>query len=307
MGEGILNDFRKLRYAFTVRSFFTFLFGIALLGGNAFLFVVTTIEMFDVAGSWGWLYFGGGLFAFLISCLLIVICTVHFSVSPQVDARGKEGGIFSDKMPFGSKKGRILAIILLVVITLGGGSAALGSYFKTEAKYKAYPQTTATVVSLVGNSSEDGYTPIYEYTVDGKKYRQKGKIKSSGDGAPKVGDTVSIRYNPNNPNDIHIGTESKFMLGFGCFLIFFGLLFIAFGLHNAKKLRTQFLLAFILLGLTACVFTMFLTSTEFQGIIPFFARNYMLHFVLIFTNVGILELINGIVYIGYKKDATYEE
>lgn len=303
IGNAIKEDFYKLKHEFTVRSFFTLLFGLALFAGNAYLFVASTIKMFAADGRVGWLRLGGGLLGFLVSTFLIFILSVHFSVTPQEEAiLDKDGTKFSEKTPFGGKTGgKIVTIILVILLTFGGGGAALGVYFNKEAKYGAYPQTTATVVSVYNNGFDRGYTAVYEYIVDGKTYRTSGDLMGKGEAVPRLGDVVTIRYNPRNPNDIRISTESKFLLGFGSFLIFFGLLVIAIWLYGAKKLKTQFFIAFILLGLTACIFIIYLTSVEFHGLIAFFARNYMLHFVLTFTNVGILELINGIVYLGYKK------
>lgn len=301
MGGGIKEDFRRLRYEFSVRSFFTILFSLALFAGNIYLFVASAIKMFEADGSVGWLHFAGGFLGFLVSCFLIFIITVHFSAAPQERGEEEDSGILS-KAHFGGKKGaRIATVILLVLITFGAGGTALGFYYSNEIKYSGYPQTEATVVSLINNGNDEGYTAVYEYTVDGKTYKTKGELKGSGEAVPRIGDTVSIKYNPDNPKEIYISTESKFLLGFGCFLIFFGLTVIVCDLYTAKLLKPQFLLAFILLGLTACVFLIYLSSMEFHGFIPFFARNFMLHFVLIFTNVGVLELINGIVYIGYKK------
>ncbi|MDE5548472.1 MAG: DUF3592 domain-containing protein [Clostridia bacterium] len=305
IGGGIKEDFRRLKHEFGVRSFFTILFGLALLGGNAYLFVASTIKMFAADGLVGLLRFGGGLLGFLVSCLLIFLVTVHFSVCPQEGVSDKEDkSVFSDKTPFGGKKrGLIATLVLLALITFGGGGTALGVYIAGEVKYNTYPETTATVVSVFQSGFDEnrGYTAVYEYTVDGVTYTVKGELRGSGEAAPRIGDTVSVKYDPLNPEDLRIGTESKFFLGFGCFLIFFGLAVVAAGLYNAKLLKTQFFLAFILLGLTACIFVIYLAAVEFHGLVEFFARNYMLHFVLIFTNVGFLELVNGIVYIGYKK------
>ena len=302
MGGGIKQDFLKLRYEFTVRSFFTILFGVIVLAGNAYLFVASAIKLLEAEkGAGGWLHFAGGLLGFLVSCFLIFIMTVHFSVAPQERGEEEPSGILTNAS-FGGKKGkRIAAVILIVFITLGAGGTALGFYYSKEAKYADYPQIEATVDELIRNGFDKGYTAVYKYTVNDITYKTKGELMSKGEAVPRIGDVVSIKYNPDNPNEIYISTESKFLLGFGCFLIFFGLTVIVCDLYTAKKLKPQFLLAFILLGLTACIFIIYLSSTVFHGLIPFFARNFMLHFVLIFTNVGILELINGIVYIGYKK------
>lgn len=302
MAGGIREDFYRLRHGFTARSFFTLLSGVALLAANAYLFIASTVRMFALHGSIGWLRFAGGLFAFLVSCLLIFLLTVHFSVSSQQDAvENNDGGVFSEKAPFGKRGAQIASLILVLVITFGGGATALAFYISKDAKYSSYPQTSATVVSVINNGFDKGYTAVYEYTADGKTYRTEGETMGSGDAAPRIGDTVTVKYNPNDPNEIHVSTESKFLLAFGCFLVYFGLTVIAIWLYNAKKLRAQFLLAFILLGLTACIFVAYLSSSDFHGLINFFARNYSLHFIMIFTNVGILELINGIVYIGCKN------
>lgn len=303
IGNGIKEDFDKLRHGFTVRSFFTLLFGFALLVVNAYLFVASAIELFGSDGFFGLPYFFVGLIGFLFSCILIFMISVHFSVSPQSSEGAEVSGIMFEKMPSGSQKvKRIAIIILFFLFTFGGGGTALGFYIAGEVKYSSYPQTTATIVSLLNSGNDDEVYAFYEYTVDGITYKTSGELKS-GESAPRIGDTVTIRYNPLNPSNIRINTESKFLLGFGCFLMYCGLMIIVVRLYKAKILNTQFLLAFILLGLSACIFTAFLCTTEFHGLIAFLGRNFVLHFVLIFTNVGILELINGIVYIGYKKRA----
>ena len=293
LGSGIKNDFYKLKHGFTVRSFFTILFGFVLFAGNAYIFVASAIERFASYGVWALLHIGFGLLGFLVSCLLIFLLTLHFSVTPQEDTDVKnDEGIFSDSM---SVKKRIVAFIIVFLMTFGGGGAALGYYISGELKYQSYPETTATVVAVINNVA------FYEYTVDGVTYRANGKLESSGEASPMLGDTVTVKYDPDNPGEIRISTEAKFFLGFGSFLIFFGLTIIVIGLYSAKKLKTQFLLAFILLGLSVCIFLCYLSSMEFTGLVEFFARNFTLHFIMIFTNVGFLELINGIVYIGYKK------
>ncbi|MDE7296726.1 MAG: hypothetical protein K2N84_05615, partial [Clostridia bacterium] len=189
MGNGIKEDFRRLKHEFTVRSFFTILFGLALLGGNAYLFVASTIKMFAADGLIGLLRFGGGLFGFWVSCLLIFLVTVHFSVSPQEGVSDKEDkSVFSEKTPFGGKKrGLIATIVLLAFITFGGGGTALGVYIAGEVKYNAYPETTATIVSVYDNGFDRGYTAVYEYTVDGVTYKVKGELRGTGEAAPRIG------------------------------------------------------------------------------------------------------------------------
>ena len=301
LGCAVREDFYKLKHGFTACSFFTVLFGLVLLGGNAYLFVASAIKMFVADGTIvGLLHFSGGLLGFLISCLLIFFITLHFSVTPQEGVSDDDNKVFSDKMP-GGRKGSVLSLLLVMLIAFGGGATALGVYISGEAEYSGYPKTTAVVVDLENMGFDRGYRATYEYIVDGETFRAKGPSSGSGEGVPRIGDTVTIRYNPLNPRDIRISTESKFLLGFGCFMLFFGFLTIAFWLHSAKILKTQFFLAFILLGLTACIFVMYLSTVEFRGLTEFFGRNFMLHFILMFTNVGLLELVNGIVYLGYKE------
>ena len=160
ISNGIKEDFRRLGREFTARSFFTILFGTALLAGNAYLFVVSTVKMFAADGVVGLLRFFFGLFGFLISCFLIFILTVHFSVSPQ-EGNGTDGDEAPNKMPFNGKRG-LAAAIVLIIIALGGGATALGFYIRDEQKYGSYPQTTATVVSVYDNRSGAGDTPVYE-------------------------------------------------------------------------------------------------------------------------------------------------
>jgi len=69
---------------------------------------------------------------------------------------------------------------------------------------RGFVKTTGTIVSLREDSSDNSavYFPTVEYSVDGKTYT--GELDTSS-GSYKVGRTISILYDPNNPAVVHGG------------------------------------------------------------------------------------------------------
>ena len=118
-----------------------------------------------------------------------------------------------------TKKSMIIsAIIFLVLAALSafGGTFFAVRYFK---KQKLFVETTATVVSFeprVGTwaghkfDPDEEYVAIVEYVVNGKTYQEK-----LGDYSypPKYrwGQSILIKYNPNNPKEIIDRFNFKFV------------------------------------------------------------------------------------------------
>ena len=80
---------------------------------------------------------------------------------------------------------------------------ALGIYF-TFFHSQGFVKTTGTIVAVREDSNDDGpvYYPTVEYSVDGKTYT--GEL-DTGSGSFKVGKTIPVLYNPDDPTIVHDG------------------------------------------------------------------------------------------------------
>lgn len=92
---------------------------------------------------------------------------------------------------------------LLAVGFIGGGAySAISIYefeqqaYKTQGIVKSMKQTTSTT----DNSTSYTYAPIVRYEIDGKVYNHTSKVSSSKP-SHKQGDSLTILYNPSNPED----------------------------------------------------------------------------------------------------------
>ena len=93
---------------------------------------------------------------------------------------------------------KILAAVLAVI------ALAAGIYL-TFFRSQGFVKTTGTIVALREDSSDDStaYFPTVEYTVDGKTYT--GEL-DTGSGSYKVGKTIPVLYDPNDPAVVHDGS-----------------------------------------------------------------------------------------------------
>jgi len=91
-----------------------------------------------------------------------------------------------------------------VLLPIGGIILALvgGWYlYSSWTYYSKGVEVQGTVVRLESHSSSDGgdsYSPVFSYTVDGKQYEYES-VNSSNPPSNKVGDVVTLLYNPDNP------------------------------------------------------------------------------------------------------------
>ena len=70
------------------------------------------------------------------------------------------------------------------------------------------------------------YYPTVAYTVDGKTYTTE---LDTGSGSYRIGQTISVLYDPNNPSAAHDGG------GFGLYLIIAGAVILAVIIFSAIK------------------------------------------------------------------------
>ena len=70
------------------------------------------------------------------------------------------------------------------------------------------------------------YTPIYEFVINGNVIQKDGGIYSHNKREFNVGDTTTVKYNPDKPEEFLVNGKSGGK-GFGIALLLFGLVIIA--------------------------------------------------------------------------------
>ena len=100
---------------------------------------------------------------------------------------------------------KIFAGLLSVIVLIAG-------VYMTFFQSRGFVKTTASIIDVRLDSSGDSsvYFPTVEYTVDGNTYTAE---LDTGSGSYKVGKTISVLYDPNNPAVAHDGG------GFGLYLM----------------------------------------------------------------------------------------
>lgn len=109
---------------------------------------------------------------------------------------------------------KYFAVVIAALCLIGG------VYF-TFFQSRGFETTLATIVDLEAEQTGEDvtYYPIVDYTVDGVSYT--GRV-DQGKGTHSVGDTITIYYNPENPEIIHGGK------GFGIYLMVASAAILAF-------------------------------------------------------------------------------
>ena len=120
---------------------------------------------------------------------------------------------------------KILAAVLAVI------ALAAGIYL-TFFRSQGFVKTTGTIVALREDSSDDStaYFPTVEYTVDGKTYT--GEL-DTGSGSYKVGKTIPVLYDPNDPAVVHDGS------GVGIYFIAVGAVILLMIVFLTVKQKTS--------------------------------------------------------------------
>ena len=121
-----------------------------------------------------------------------------------------------------SEKYIALALALIAIVF------GVHTLFRT----RGFKKTTAIIISIetTANFDDEDHTATVEYTVDGTRYTE---VLDYYSGNFKVGKTVDILYDPNNPSDIHGGQW------FTIYLIALGVVVIAVVVvSEARKKRS---------------------------------------------------------------------
>lgn len=81
-----------------------------------------------------------------------------------------------------------------------------------------------------GNQREDGYIPIFAYTVNGQEYEARSNVATKKKDEYMVGDAANICYNPDRPSEFIVrGKSEKSSKGGAGILILLGLILIILG------------------------------------------------------------------------------
>lgn len=125
--------------------------------------------------------------------------------------------MFSVKDP----KLKIFAGILAVIVLIVG-------VYMTFFQSRGFVKTTASITDVRRDNTGESsvYYPTVEYTVDGKTYTTE---LDTGSGSYRIGQTISVLYDPNNPSAAHDGG------GFGLYLIIAGAVILAVIIFSAIK------------------------------------------------------------------------
>ena len=122
-------------------------------------------------------------------------------------------------------------LVGIVIVLLGFLSIRKGS----QKKNRCTASASAVIVEVQAEKDEAGsenthkkftYTPIYEFVVNGNTIRKNGGVYSHNKKQFKVGDTATVKYNPNKPDEFLINGKSSGK-SFGIALVMFGLIIIA--------------------------------------------------------------------------------
>ncbi|MDE6104189.1 MAG: DUF3592 domain-containing protein [Clostridia bacterium] len=99
--------------------------------------------------------------------------------------------------------GKMQVIIAILLAVIGAIVLAVGISY--DLRFGRYEETTATIVDIYRKTDSDGDVMVsytYEYTVNGQTFRRKSSSSTSENVAHRIGDRVTIKYDPKNPNKI---------------------------------------------------------------------------------------------------------
>ncbi|MBR0160391.1 MAG: DUF3592 domain-containing protein [Oscillospiraceae bacterium] len=127
-----------------------------------------------------------------------------------------------------SLRGPKLKIFAAVLAVIALAAGVYLTFFRSQ----GFVKTTGTIVSLREDSSDDSsvYYPTVEYSVDGKTYT--GEL-DTGSGSYKVGKTIPVLYDPNDPVVVHDGS------GVGIYFIAVGAVILLMIVFLTVKQKTS--------------------------------------------------------------------
>ena len=127
-----------------------------------------------------------------------------------------------------SLRGPKLKIIAAMLAAICLAAGIYLTFFRSQ----GFMKTTGTIISLREDTSGDSsvYFPTVEYSVDGKTYT--GEL-DTGSGSYKVGKTIPVLYDPNDPAVVHDGS------GVGIYFIAVGAVILLMIVFLTVKQKTS--------------------------------------------------------------------
>ena len=127
-----------------------------------------------------------------------------------------------------SLRGPKLKIFAAVLAVIALAAGVYLTFFRSQ----GFVKTTGTIISLRKDTSGDSsvYYPTVEYSVDGKTYT--GEL-DTGSGSYKVGKTIPVLYDPNDPAVVHDGS------GVGIYFIAVGAVILLMIVFLTVKQKTS--------------------------------------------------------------------
>ena len=124
-------------------------------------------------------------------------------------------------------KQKIFAGILAAIVLIAG---IYMTFFQSRGFVKATASITDVRMDSTGESTI--YYPTVDYTVDGKTYTTE---LDTGSGSYRIGQTLSVLYNPDNPTVAHDGGS------IGLYLMIAGAVIMAVIAFSAIKEKQRYL------------------------------------------------------------------
>lgn len=142
--------------------------------------------------------------------------------------------------------GKVIKLIAGMFYLIAVGMLVLMIVIVTNlrSKYeKCTAETTGTVVENVyhpptDNEGSGAYSPVFEYTVDGRTYR---KESDTGQQPPRyrVGETDTVHYDPNDPETFYVEKSDVFVMlimgGISAGFLMFAIIITVAGVKGRKR------------------------------------------------------------------------
>ena len=193
----------------------------------------------------------------------------------------------------------IIILILVVGIVLSCVGAVQSLNTKSKAEY--YVSTSGVVVDYKSSQKSNNSAPVYEYKVNGKKYTYTENVYTAS--KQEIGKIVTIKYNPNNPQEAFadVSANSSFLfLGIGVFFTVIGLVLLLQTYEIFEKTITDLITGLLLSGVFIGFPIALLIAIPGLDILP-----TIILFALLIA--GIIMLL-GIFYMAFiKKDFSYKD
>ena len=137
------------------------------------------------------------------------------------------------------KRGGCLKVAILVVIipVVFGLGLLLASNLNRVLSHETAPGEVVDLLLTTDSDGDPAYTPVYQYAVDGSTYRYEGAISYSGAVVPRIGDRVTMLYDPANPANARV--YNIFLLIWLPFLLLLLPILIAAGIFWSIRRRRR--------------------------------------------------------------------